>query len=296
MRRLFTFGCSYTNYGWPTWADLLGLEFDYFENWGLAGIGCRAIQERIVECHIRNEFKPGDTVIVQWSSHLRNDFHNTNNSMPDRIKGWRTYGSIFNHANHKLYPDKWLDIFFNEQSYIMHCLNAIAVTQQFLKSLGVTWYMSSIGEWDKLGSDLDDITAKNETVNNIDDLWDTFPELNMYKDKIWGSHLDHWLPPHAVDASKYHDLYWWFKADHDRSKWREQHPSISQHSLWLSHIRPILGLPNELPIAHRRWVKSVEDLKSNSSDMLKFTSFLINNNSEISEWPTKIWPRDYIGF
>jgi hypothetical protein len=296
MKRLFTFGCSYTNYGWPTWADLLGLEFDHFENWGLAGTGCRSIQERIIECHVRNEFKPGDTVIVQWSSHLRNDFHNTNNALPGRIKGWRTDGSLFNHSNHKLYSDRWLDIFFNEQSFIMHCLNSIAVTQQFLDNLGVTWYMSSIGEWDKLGSDLDVISAKNETIRNVENLWDTFPDLSIYKDKIWDSKVDHWLTPHAIDASKYPDLYWWFKAKHDKEIWREQHPSMSQHSLWLTDIRCKLKLPEKLPEAHVLWVDQVEDIKSKSMDMLQFTSFLIKDNSTIAHWPKNIWPKSYIGF
>ena len=296
MKRLFTFGCSYTNYGWPTWADLLGLEFDHFENWALAGIGCRAIQERIVECHVRNEFKPGDTVIVQWSSHLRNDFHNNNAALADRINGWRTYGSIFNHANHILYSDKWLDIFFNEQSFIMHCLNSIAVTQQFLESLGVNWFMSSIGEWDKLGSDLDVVSAKNETISTVENLWDSFPELIIHKEKIWDNKIDHWLTPHAIDANKYPELYWWFKADHDKEAWREQHPSISQHSLWLNNLRPKLNLPNELPESHKLWVKEIENIKSKSLDMLQFTSFLINDHASVSNWPKNIWPKDYIGF
>jgi len=39
MSRLFTFGCSYTNYRWSTWADCLAPEFDYFENWGQSGGG-----------------------------------------------------------------------------------------------------------------------------------------------------------------------------------------------------------------------------------------------------------------
>lgn len=34
MTRLFTFGCSFTKFFWPTWADILGQEFDYYENWG----------------------------------------------------------------------------------------------------------------------------------------------------------------------------------------------------------------------------------------------------------------------
>ena len=39
MKRLFTFGCSVTEFIWPTWADILGREFDYYENWGRVGAG-----------------------------------------------------------------------------------------------------------------------------------------------------------------------------------------------------------------------------------------------------------------
>jgi hypothetical protein len=290
MKRLFTFGCSYTNYGWPTWADLLGLEFDHFENWGVAGIGCRAIQERIVECHIRNNLRPGDTVIVQWSSHLRNDFHNTNNALSDRIKGWRTYGSLFNHANHGLYSDSWLNIFFNEQSFIMHCLNSIAVTQQFLESLGVKWFMSSIGSWDKLGSDLDAISTQSETASTVNSVWESFPDLRVYKDQVWDTKLDRWLTPHATDANKYPELYWWFVDENTRTNWREQHPSISQHSLWLKNIRTRLGLTEELPKEHVSWVSEVEDLKSKSIDMIKFTELLNKTRN------TPRWQKSYIGF
>ena len=67
MRRLFTFGCSYTSWNWPTWADLLGLEVEHFENWGHAGIGNRAIAERVAECHIKNKF----TIKLQHQSVIK---------------------------------------------------------------------------------------------------------------------------------------------------------------------------------------------------------------------------------
>ena len=54
--RLFVFGCSFTMYEWPTYADFLGYEFDQFENWGFPGLGNRAIAERVAECHIKNNF------------------------------------------------------------------------------------------------------------------------------------------------------------------------------------------------------------------------------------------------
>ena len=37
MTRLFTFGCSFTQYWWPTWADILGYQHDFYENWGRCG-------------------------------------------------------------------------------------------------------------------------------------------------------------------------------------------------------------------------------------------------------------------
>jgi len=36
-RRLFAFGCSFTQYKWPTWADILGKSFDLSYNLGKSG-------------------------------------------------------------------------------------------------------------------------------------------------------------------------------------------------------------------------------------------------------------------
>jgi len=75
-RRLFAFGCSYTNYvSSPSWADFLNFDFDHVENWALPGLGCRAIAERVAECHAKNTFTKDDVIIVQWTTHLRHDYH-----------------------------------------------------------------------------------------------------------------------------------------------------------------------------------------------------------------------------
>ena len=71
--RLFTFGCSFTNYYWPTWADILGKQFSKHENWGLAGGGNHYIFNSIVEANKRNQFTKDDTIIVMWSGISRED-------------------------------------------------------------------------------------------------------------------------------------------------------------------------------------------------------------------------------
>lgn len=73
--RLFTFGCSLTRYHYPTWADILGQQWNFFENWGEPGSGNHAIFNAIVECDARNRFNHDDTVIVLWSALARLDVY-----------------------------------------------------------------------------------------------------------------------------------------------------------------------------------------------------------------------------
>ena len=51
-KRLFTFGCSFTQYNWPTWADILGRSLHQegweFHNIGRAGTGNMQIMKTIL--------------------------------------------------------------------------------------------------------------------------------------------------------------------------------------------------------------------------------------------------------
>jgi len=85
MKRLFTFGCSFTNYRWSTWADCLAPEFDYFENWGQSGAGNHYIFNSIMEADQRYNFGPYDTVVVCWTNVIREDRYT------DR---WQTLGNV----------------------------------------------------------------------------------------------------------------------------------------------------------------------------------------------------------
>jgi hypothetical protein len=88
MKRLYTFGCSVTQFIWPTWADILGREFDSFENWGKAGSGNLYIFNSVLECIKRNNLTNKDTVIIMWSGITRVDYYHTND--------WQPQGGDFN--------------------------------------------------------------------------------------------------------------------------------------------------------------------------------------------------------
>lgn len=85
--RLFTFGCSMTSYYYPTWADIIGRDWEYHENWGRPGAGNSCIFNSIMECHSRNQFTENDTVLVMWSGIARIDGYQYNS--------WAHHHSIF---------------------------------------------------------------------------------------------------------------------------------------------------------------------------------------------------------
>ncbi len=137
MRRLFTFGCSFTNYRWSTWADCLAPEFDSFENWGQAGAGNHYIFNSVMECDQRNRFGPNDTVVVCWTSIDREDRY---------VAGrWHTPGNAWFATN--VYNPAYLKTHVDERGYLIRDLAYIKAVKTLLESRpGVTWRFLSMVE------------------------------------------------------------------------------------------------------------------------------------------------------
>lgn len=303
MKRLFVFGCSYTAYGaYPTWADFLGLEFDKYENWAISGLGNRGIAERVAECYARNNFTKDDIVVVQWSSHLRHDFFNPKKIL-GRALNWKTYGSIFSPLNAPLYDRNWYENFFFEPAYVMHSLNNMVQTQALLKSTGCKWYMTSIGDWPKLGADLEhsssDYHAPDYKILGIKEQW---PEFKFYLKKIWDEHSDHWLQPMALHANEIPELAWWFEPPDEVPVWKEAtrkgklykepHPSPRQHASWLNtNLRPLLGL-GDPPEDQELWLKELDFAKEQTKTIQQLDGLLRTKHIHSHGYvpPARCWP------
>jgi hypothetical protein len=74
--RLFTFGCSFTKYKWPTWADIIGTNYKEFHNLGHAGAGNYYIGLKLYETHLEYNITSTDDVIIMLSSSNRFDIYN----------------------------------------------------------------------------------------------------------------------------------------------------------------------------------------------------------------------------
>lgn len=201
MKRLFVFGCSYTSWMTPTWADFLATGYDQFENWAIEGIGNRAIVERLSECLLSRNINENDTVIVQWTEPHREDYHR-----PDLLPttNWSRMGNIFNPGTSKIIVDSW-----NEKSYLMHSMNFINLGINLLSNAKCKWFVTSSSD---LSLDLNG-----------------FPDLEFYK-AIFEN--NRWLPPLAGPIQNDKNFKGIKFITNDNS-WYDNHPTPRMHLKWL---------------------------------------------------------------
>lgn len=165
MPRLFTFGCSFTQYWrWPTWADALGMEFEHFENWGLCGAGNSYILWSLIECNQRHMISPGDEVWIMW----------TNTSREDRYVGdrWIEGGNVYWSAGSEL-PAEYVKKFACERGYLIRDMANIAAAKQLLDHWGCQYkFMSMVplqntNEKNDLGYNPADVRGDDADVRSL---------------------------------------------------------------------------------------------------------------------------------
>lgn len=127
--RLFTFGCSFTEYLWPTWADILGKEFDYYENWGLRGGGNHFITNSVIECSVRNNITADDTVIIMWTTVTREDRYLTTK--------WLCPGNIY---RQDIYDKSFVDKFITVRGCMVRDLALMYILDQYLQKIGCVYH------------------------------------------------------------------------------------------------------------------------------------------------------------
>jgi hypothetical protein len=150
QKRLFTFGCSFTRYKWPTWADALAPLYDSHQNWAQGGAGNSFILSSLAEAHARNTITEHDTVIVMWTSRDRNDVY--------KDGAWQTPGSA---------------VVDTRGSLVRDCANIVAA-EQMLKGIGCEYYFLSmiyVGIFDK---DPDRINKDNCEFKDVLDFYQPY--------------------------------------------------------------------------------------------------------------------------
>ena len=78
-KRLFTFGCSFTKWSWPTWNDYIGLSFDEYYNFALGGADNKNILYKFLQADKKYKFTSEDCVMVMFTTFNRMSYVDNNN-------------------------------------------------------------------------------------------------------------------------------------------------------------------------------------------------------------------------
>jgi hypothetical protein len=128
-KRFFAFGCSFTSYYWPSWADIIGQDIPIYENWAERGAGNHFIFNSVMEAHARHNFTKDDLVIVMWSTKEREDRYYINKWLHDTTK-----------TQEKTYGKDWFKKFGTDvKSFLIRDLAYIKSIQTFLDSCECDW-------------------------------------------------------------------------------------------------------------------------------------------------------------
>ena len=119
-KRIFTFGCSFTNWTWPTWADIISVQTRIpVYNGGLAGLGNVGISYRILEYDIKYHFQQDDLILVMWTNWSREDRYLNNE--------WKLVGNVF---NNDFYDKEFIKKYWSWENDIIKNASSIILTNK----------------------------------------------------------------------------------------------------------------------------------------------------------------------
>lgn len=220
VKRLFTFGCSYTEYYWPTWATFFGSLYDEFYNWGQRGGGNQFIFESLIECHATHQFNRNDTIVIMWSTYQRFDTY---------TQEWNLCGNIFNSP----YSEEWIEKYWSIEGGILHSLNYISAAQIVLNSLKVKWAMPTMTDLsDPFGEKYSKLNRFKKILDQTGlNLFREYPKMKKYKDIFNNENM---IMPALTDFCKNYnnDSF----NDSHFSSGIDNHPTPLMHLDWAQQI------------------------------------------------------------
>lgn len=203
-KRLFTFGCSFTNYYWPTWANIIAYDLNIpFYNYGKIGAGNQYIFNTLNQADAVHKFNKDDLVIVAWSNIARED-----RFIKDK---WITPGNIY---TQDFYGSDFVVKYADPTGYLIRDLAFIKSTADLLSLRNCQYHFFKLMEFNCL----------NQWNPNVREDFDK-KILDMYRtylDKIY---------PSFVEVLWNNDLGLKFALDKDKfyDKFEDGHPTVLEH-------------------------------------------------------------------
>lgn len=167
-KRVFAFGCSFTQYTYPTWADIIFHETKNAEcyNFGKSGMGNLGIACRIAEANTRFKFNEHDIILVMYTTFFRED-----RWILDR---WETHGCVF---NQEYYNNNFVKNYVDPIGCLIRDFAQIDMSSNYVKSLPCDSLLLRASDIDDEGNvlRLNNPELVDEVINCYSTLWNSFP-------------------------------------------------------------------------------------------------------------------------
>ena len=176
-KRFFAFGCSYTEYEWPTWADILGRHYHNMGyevyNFGNSGTGNVAIMHAVTKADSDYNFTDDDIICIMWTSWSREDRlarwdTQTTESTPPT---WDKFGNSLSNPH---YDADWIKKYWSLENDVV---NAITTRKLITKAFPQIKFQGSLVHNESMISDFDAMH---------DNLWDLYDSM-QFKNKFFNS-------------------------------------------------------------------------------------------------------------
>ena len=220
-KRFFAFGCSFTQYSWPTWADIISKEINESYNYGWCAAGNFFIFQALMEAIVKHKLNKDDLVMIMFSNVTREDRFTKN-------RGWITPGNLYHQDE---YNAKFLKKYLCDHGYLMRDLNLVSGCKLSLDSIGCDYKLMSMVPFDSKQSD----SSKMSNINYL---------LKFYHDILTT------LEPNVLDTVFNGDWNTRSPRPTYQVRWQKEsyvdnHPTPSEHLEYLQKIIPNIEFSKE---------------------------------------------------
>jgi len=247
ISRVFTFGCSFTRYPWPTWADMIIVDFQSKnktgKNYGSCGAGNYYIFFKIMEAIKKEKINQNDLVIVCWSSITREDRYFN--------ERWNLAGSVY---SQDIYDDTFVEKYCTYEHFLMRDLTLISSARETINNYTNNYLDFGIVdnfnyEFHKEMINLNDLEVKNFIDVYENTLKEQLPSMDGVLAKIRPN-------------DQYRGAKVYYGGSDDLGTQDDDHPTPNEHHYFCKEVLlPILGdkFSNETHLFIREWVNTIDN-------------------------------------
>jgi hypothetical protein len=208
-KRLFTFGCSYTKYDWPTWVDFISINFDRTYNYGKSGAGNYYIYSKLIEANHNHKFNKDDHILIMFTSVVRHDILCDNGD-------WILSGNIY---NSNFYDKRFIEKYWFPLGGLLNSWLSIKGVLSFLNDIGCNYKIMVAFSTNNLFEFVDvDLKNLEYYQNIVFSLKKTLPKISL---RGW------------TENENYESKRTWYSYNTGPSFWEDTHPTIFNHHGWV---------------------------------------------------------------